>query len=40
MNAHVTIWGKTLAGQRVTSSGSLQIDFADFGDQETSCPGE
>jgi len=38
VNAQVTLYGKTISGHRVTASGFLQIDFADFGDKDTSCP--
>jgi hypothetical protein len=38
VNAQVTLYGKTVSGQRVTATGFLQIDFADFGDTATSCP--
>ncbi len=30
VNAQITLYGQTISGQRVSSSGSLQIDFADF----------
>jgi hypothetical protein len=36
--AEVTIYGETVAGQRVTGSGRFQIDFADYGDKLTACP--
>ncbi len=36
--AEVTLYGETIAGQRVSDSGRIQIDFADYGDSETSCP--
>jgi hypothetical protein len=36
--AEVTIFGETVSGDRVSGSGRLQIDFADFIDDETSCP--
>jgi hypothetical protein len=36
--AEVTIFGETVSGDRVSASGRLQIDFADFIDEETSCP--
>lgn len=36
--AEVTLYGETVSGQGVSASGRLQIDFADFGDTETSCP--
>ena len=38
MTAHVTLFGKTITEKRVSASGAFQIDFADFGDDETSCP--
>ncbi len=37
--AEMTLYGETVSGQNVSASGRLQIDFADFGDKETSCPG-
>jgi hypothetical protein len=37
--AEVTVFGETVSGDRVSGSGRLQIDFADFIDDETSCPG-
>jgi hypothetical protein len=37
--AEITLYGETVSGQNVSASGRLQIDFADFGDKETSCPG-
>ena len=33
MFADITIHGRTVSGQTVTASGSLQIDFADYADQ-------
>jgi len=36
--AEVTLYGETLTGDRVSASGRLQIDFADYGDTLTSCP--
>jgi len=36
--AQVTLFGQTVAGQKVTASASFQIDFADFGDTNTTCP--
>jgi len=39
VNATVTMFGETVSGKRVSGSGAFQIDFADFGDDETSCPG-
>lgn len=38
VSAQVTLYGRTVSEKRVSGSGSLQIDFADFGDKETSCP--
>jgi hypothetical protein len=38
VNAQVTLFGKTISEQRVSASASMQIDFANFGDKETSCP--
>lgn len=36
--AEVTVYGTTIAGDNVSATGRLQIDFADFGDTETACP--
>ena len=36
--ADVTIFGETVSGDRVSDSARLQIDFADFIDDETACP--
>lgn len=36
--AEITIYGETVAGERVQASGRLQIDFADYGDDEETCP--
>jgi hypothetical protein len=36
--AEITLYGKTVAGQRVTGSGRMQITFADYGEDNTSCP--
>jgi hypothetical protein len=38
VSANVTLYGKTVSGQLVSASGRLQIDFADFGDTQTTCP--
>jgi hypothetical protein len=38
VNAQVILFGKTIADQRVSTSGWMQIDFADFGDEDTACP--
>jgi len=39
MFANITISGQTVSGDSVTASGSLQIDFANFGDTDDTCPG-
>lgn len=36
--AEVTLYGNTISGESVTATGRLQIDFADFGDKDTTCP--
>jgi hypothetical protein len=36
--AEVTLYGKTVSGQRVSAAGRVQITFADYGDDSTSCP--
>jgi len=36
--AEITLYGETISGERVSASGRFQIDFADYGDTETSCP--
>ncbi len=36
--AEVTLYGDTIAGQRVSASGRIQVDFADFADKLTACP--
>ena len=36
--AEITLYGETVSGDRVSASGRVQIDFADFGDKLTSCP--
>lgn len=38
MIAEITISGQTVAGEAVTATGRMQIDFADYGDSATSCP--
>jgi hypothetical protein len=38
MIAEITISGQTVAGETVTATGRMQIDFADYGDSATSCP--
>jgi hypothetical protein len=38
VSAQVTLYGKTVSEKRVSASARFQIDFADFGDEETSCP--
>jgi hypothetical protein len=37
MIAEITVSGQTVAGQPVTATGRMQIDFADFGDTATAC---
>lgn len=37
MSAEITLYGETIAGQAVSSRGRLQIDFADYGDDEQDC---
>ena len=39
MFAQVTVHGRTISGQTTNAAvGRVQIDFADFGDTQTSCP--
>jgi hypothetical protein len=38
VNAELTLYGQTVSGQKVSASGRFQIDFADFGDNLSSCP--
>lgn len=38
MIAEITISGQTVAGEAVSATGRMQVDFADFGDTETACP--
>ena len=38
MFADILISGHTISGDAVTASGRLQIDFANYGDSESSCP--
>ena len=38
MFADIRIQGETVSGESVSGSGRLQIDFADYGDSEESCP--
>jgi hypothetical protein len=38
VTAEITIYGTTVAGDSVSATGRLQIDFADFGDTQTACP--
>lgn len=35
--ADVTVYGETVSGQSVSSSGRVQINFADYGDKLTEC---
>ena len=39
MFATITISGQTVSGDTVTASGSMQIDFANFGDDDETCSG-
>ncbi|MGD8897279.1 MAG: hypothetical protein PVJ73_14690 [Acidobacteriota bacterium] len=39
MFATITISGQTVSGDSVTGSGSMQIDFANYGDSDETCPG-
>jgi hypothetical protein len=38
VTAEITLYGETIAGQAVTGSGRMQIDFADYGDDLEKCP--
>jgi hypothetical protein len=38
MSAQVTLFGKTISEKQVSAAARFQIDFADFGDSETTCP--
>jgi hypothetical protein len=38
VSAQVTLFGKTISENRVSAAARFQIDFADFGDTQTSCP--
>jgi hypothetical protein len=38
VQAEITLYGETVAGDKVSASGLLQIDFADYGDTEEECP--
>jgi hypothetical protein len=40
MFAEVTVYGTTVAGDRVSDSGRVQVDFAEFADKLTACPGQ
>jgi hypothetical protein len=40
MFAEVTVYGTTVAGDRVSDSGRVQVDFAEFADKLTTCPGQ
>ena len=39
MFANITLSGETVSRDSVTATGQLQIDFANFGDSDDSCPG-
>jgi hypothetical protein len=38
VSAQVTLFGKTISDKGVSAAARFQIDFADFGDQDTACP--
>ncbi len=38
VSAQVTLFGKTVSEKNVSAQARFQIDFADFGDTETTCP--
>lgn len=38
MIAEITLSGETVSGDTVSASGRMQIDFADYGDDNDSCP--
>ena len=38
MIAEITISGQTVAGEAVSATGRMQVDFADYGDSATACP--
>jgi len=38
MFGHITVYGTTVSGQAVTASGTVQLDFADYGDTASACP--
>ena len=40
MIAEITVAGETVSGDSVSASGRLQIDFANYGDTNESCPSE
>jgi len=40
MIAEITVGGETVSGDSVSASGRLQIDFANYGDTNDSCPSE
>jgi hypothetical protein len=40
MFATITISGQTVSGDSVNAVGSMQIDFANYGDDNDSCPTE
>ncbi len=40
MFAEISLYGKTIAGEAVSGTGRLQINFADFIDNATACPGK
>jgi hypothetical protein len=38
--AEITMSGETVSGESVSATGRLQIDFANYGDDNNSCPSE
>jgi hypothetical protein len=38
VSAQVTLFGKTISEKRVSAVARFQIDFADFGDNQSTCP--
>ncbi len=38
VEAQITLYGQTVAGQRVSATGAVQINFAEFADKDTQCP--
>ncbi len=36
--AELTLYGETIPGEKISASGRMQIDFANFGDKQETCP--